>query len=44
MAQTASPEVLERFKEGFEWWNYGELIVRVQLFPTIQAAVEASEG
>ena len=21
MAETASPEVLERFKEGFEWWN-----------------------
>ena len=25
MAQTASPDVLERFKEGFEWWNCGEL-------------------
>jgi ketosteroid isomerase-like protein len=25
MPQTASPEVLERFKEGFECWNGGEL-------------------
>jgi ketosteroid isomerase-like protein len=25
MAQTASPEVLERFKTSFEWWNRGEL-------------------
>ena len=25
MARAASPEILERFKEGFEWWNCGEL-------------------
>jgi hypothetical protein len=25
MPETASPEVLERFKEGFECWNGGEL-------------------
>ena len=25
MPQTASPEILERFKEGFECWNGGEL-------------------
>jgi ketosteroid isomerase-like protein len=25
MPQTASPEVLERFKEGFECWNGGDL-------------------
>ena len=25
MPQTASPEVIERFKEGFECWNGGEL-------------------
>ena len=25
MSQTASPEVVERFKEGFECWNGGEL-------------------
>ena len=25
MSRTASPEIAERFKEGFEWWNCGEL-------------------
>jgi ketosteroid isomerase-like protein len=25
MAQTAPPEIQDRFKEGFEWWNCGEL-------------------
>jgi ketosteroid isomerase-like protein len=25
MPQTASPDVRERFKQGFEWWNCGEL-------------------
>lgn len=25
MPQTASPEIVEQFKEGFEWWNCGEL-------------------
>jgi ketosteroid isomerase-like protein len=25
MPQTASPEIAERFKDGFEWWNCGEL-------------------
>jgi ketosteroid isomerase-like protein len=25
MPQAASPEVVERFKEGYEWWNCGEL-------------------
>lgn len=25
MPKTAAPEVLERFKEGYEWWNCGEL-------------------
>ena len=25
MAQTASPEIIEQFREGFEWWNCGEL-------------------
>ena len=25
MSRTASPEMAERFKEGFEWWNCGEL-------------------
>jgi ketosteroid isomerase-like protein len=25
MPQAASPEIVERFKEGYEWWNCGEL-------------------
>ena len=25
MTQTASPEIIEQFREGFEWWNCGEL-------------------
>ncbi len=25
MSRTASPEMFEHFKEGFEWWNCGEL-------------------
>lgn len=25
MPTTAPPEIFERFKEGFEWWNCGEL-------------------
>lgn len=25
MPETASPEIADRFKEGFEWWNGGEL-------------------
>jgi hypothetical protein len=25
MPRTVSPEVLQRFKQGYEWWNCGEL-------------------
>ena len=25
MTETAAPEILERFQEGFEWWNCGQL-------------------
>jgi hypothetical protein len=25
MPQTAPPEIIEQFREGFEWWNCGEI-------------------
>ena len=32
MPQTASPEVVERFKDGFECWNDGELDVMQDMY------------
>jgi ketosteroid isomerase-like protein len=32
MAQTVSPEIAERFKEGFECWNGGELDVMQDMY------------
>jgi ketosteroid isomerase-like protein len=32
MAQPASPEVVERFKEGFECWNDGQLDVMQDMY------------